>query len=478
MGSYLVMGLFFGAVIVLVTYSISIYLAVQFRAMLDYALATAATAFFFLVRTGIYSQLIAPDDTWTAGGNGRRVVTGVVMFLVIRFSRSFLETREHHKILDVGLKTLQILSLGQAALGIVLADPLPQTVMSGIASIALLSVAGYLFYKKEAAGGLFLAGWLMPFSVVVLEVQADLGFSAFRPREELLQISVAAQFVLFALTLNHRFRSLTLERVKTVNRLETIEKDLNIARQIQARSLPPKIAQIPGVDVRVHYQPLHAVGGDFYDVVQLGSKILGIVVADVVGHGVSAAMDASTVRIAFRSSAPAGEDPSDVMRLMNKFLVPHLNGRFATACFALIDTDEMVVRMSAAGHPPVLLFRRSLGDVRILETPAHMLGLDPNAQFETREESIRPGDRLILYTDGIYDGPKAVPQNVGSSVLLRACMELMPMQSPGFDLALLKRMRELRGDPQVDDITFISVDIGESAGRSLPAASEHGAQTS
>jgi serine phosphatase RsbU (regulator of sigma subunit)/anti-anti-sigma regulatory factor len=188
---------------------------------------------------------------------------------------------------------------------------------------------------------------------------------------------------------------------------DVLRADLHRAGIIQRALLPSDAPRIPGFQVHALYRPSLSVGGDLYDVVALDDRHAVVLIADAAGHGLSAAM----LAVLFRSQLSLVDPdrrrpraPREVLSTVNRTLCQGLPapGLFLTAAYCLLDGDTGVLTVASAGHPPLLVVRRGGGAEAIFHTgPA--LGLYPDADFSQQCVRLDPGDRLLLYSDGLYD---------------------------------------------------------------------------
>jgi serine phosphatase RsbU (regulator of sigma subunit) len=185
-------------------------------------------------------------------------------------------------------------------------------------------------------------------------------------------------------------------------RLLELRHELDTARQIQASILPHEMPTIEGLGLGARYLPMAAVAGDFYDFLDLGGGCLGVLVADVSGHGIPAALIASMVKVALVAQSAHGDDPARVLAGMNEIFCGRLERQFVTAAYAYVDAAGGRLRYGAAGHPPALLAHRA-GDVEEIVENGVMLGHFPGWKYSSVDRPFLPGDRLILYTDGLVE---------------------------------------------------------------------------
>jgi phosphoserine phosphatase RsbU/P len=179
-----------------------------------------------------------------------------------------------------------------------------------------------------------------------------------------------------------------------------LSRELELAREIQHSLLPQQVPHVPGLRITGTYLPMGAVAGDFYDVVLLTDERVMVLVADVSGHGVGAALVSSMVKVAFAAESERYDDPGDVLGGINRALIGKFERAYITACCAVFDPRRRAVQYAAAGHPPALL-RRSDGRVERLEDGGIVLTLVPAAAYRSTAVSFAPGDRLLLFTDGL-----------------------------------------------------------------------------
>jgi serine phosphatase RsbU (regulator of sigma subunit) len=194
-----------------------------------------------------------------------------------------------------------------------------------------------------------------------------------------------------------------LRQMEAQRRLVAIDQELKTARAIQAAILPRDLPILPGVDLAARYVPMTAVGGDFYDVLKIDDRRLGILVADVSGHGVPAALIASMVKVAVASQVEHAHDPGRVLQGVNRILCGSLEQQFVTAAYVFIDLEARHMTGATAGHPPVLLWSAGHGRLAGLGAPGLLLGQFPDAEYAPVGHPIGNGDRIVLYTDGIIE---------------------------------------------------------------------------
>jgi serine phosphatase RsbU (regulator of sigma subunit) len=250
-------------------------------------------------------------------------------------------------------------------------------------------------------------------------------------------------------------------------RLLAINKELQIANQIQSSILPREIPQLAGLEIVARYLPMSAVAGDFYDFLVIDEKHIGVLVADVTGHGVPAALIASMLKVAFAGQTAHADEPARVLDGLNRSLCGKFEEHFVTAAYVFVDLDKFVLRYAGAGHPPLLFIPRRRADEqasesREVEANGLMLGLFPDATYSSVEIPLDAGARILLYTDGIVESMSASREEFGKSRLKKFLADSSSSASQLADALLLELRRWSTGArerSQEDDITLLVLDF-------------------
>jgi phosphoserine phosphatase RsbU/P len=245
------------------------------------------------------------------------------------------------------------------------------------------------------------------------------------------------------------------ERRRHLRRLET---ELAEARAFQQALLPARESVVGPLAIWCRYAPCFELGGDLYDYACGASGQAALLVADVSGHGVSAAMLTATVKSAFRSTHLEGYDPLAVVRCVANSLAAFGYERFVTLFAAVVRPDTMELCYVNAGHPPGFLWGPSRAPVALPSTGPLISPALPSCTWSAQSVHVNEGDRLLLYTDGVSDalenGSEAADERI------RAAVDEHPSGGPALLDALVWHVRQqLTADSVADDLTLVTAHV-------------------
>jgi len=241
---------------------------------------------------------------------------------------------------------------------------------------------------------------------------------------------------------------------------QRLQHDIHVAMDIQQGMLPRKVIERPRVDIAGFNRPCQETGGDYFDYIPMPDRHMGVVVGDVSGHGIGAALFMTTARALLRAFTYKVGDPAEVLGEVNLFLERDMPpGSFMTLFFGEVNTKSGALRYASAGHNPVILFRKRTGSFEELEKTGPGLGLIAGAHYGTGEtEPIGPGDILLLYTDGLPEAMNAQKELFGverMKTLLAGLQERPPQEIVG---QLVRAVTEwTRREEFEDDLTLVVV---------------------
>jgi phosphoserine phosphatase RsbU/P len=252
-------------------------------------------------------------------------------------------------------------------------------------------------------------------------------------------------------------------REQLARQLLSINNELEMAREIQLSTLPHEIPKIRGLEIAARYLPMTSVAGDFYDFIIVDEKHLGILVADVSGHGLPAALIASMLKAALSSQSAHACDPARVLEGLNQSLCGKFQRHFATGAYVFVNMEKQFMSYAAAGHPPLLLWRTSAGIASEVLENGLPLGLLPEATYSVVEVPVEPGDKAILYTDGIPETTSPSEQEFGADLFKGFLESNHDLGADVFADLLLDELsgwsEHPKGEGQQDDITLLVIDF-------------------
>ncbi|AJE02660.1 SpoIIE family protein phosphatase [Geobacter pickeringii] len=208
--------------------------------------------------------------------------------------------------------------------------------------------------------------------------------------------------------------------------------DMDVACQIQRALLPAEPPQVPGVRCAGKWLPAAHVGGDYYDFFPREDGSLDVVIADVSGHSVGAALIMTEARSVIRAQARSGGSPAAIVDSLNELLYDDLSRAelFITMFYASYAPTTRTLTFASAGHNPPLLYQRDTGEFRELDAEGLILGVSQGVVFEERQVELAPGDVVLLYTDGITEAQDETGEFFGVS---RLCSALHDHRDDGLE---------------------------------------------
>jgi serine phosphatase RsbU (regulator of sigma subunit) len=250
-------------------------------------------------------------------------------------------------------------------------------------------------------------------------------------------------------------------RAQLAKQLLDINAELEMARQIQLSILPHTLPNLEGLDIAARYMPMTSVAGDFYDFIAIDDKHLGILIADVSGHGLPSALIASMLQVALTAQGANASEPAKVLSGLNHALCGKFTYNFVTAAYVYLDLKDNFMRYAGAGHPPLLLSRSSSGKAAKVLENGLVLGMFPEATYEALELPLEPGDRIVLCTDGIPEAPNRVLEEYGTDRLMRFMENNTSLRADQFADAFLHELslwsEQSPEQGQQDDITLLVI---------------------
>lgn len=252
---------------------------------------------------------------------------------------------------------------------------------------------------------------------------------------------------------------------KNMAEQERIQKEMQLAQDIQQTLLPSSVPVFEGYEIASFYEAAKEVGGDYYDFIEVDKDTLGIVVADVSGKGVPGSLIMTMIRTALRTEARSIKSASEVLARVNDFVVNDMKkGMFVTLFYIIIDSKKRRINYASAGHNPMILFRRGTQQTYYLNPRGFPVGISlPDSElFKKSIESdtiqLTEDDILIIYTDGITEAMNNRRSLFGEERLQQAVKEYGQLKADEFIEKLKDEIHTFtEGHEQNDDITLVAI---------------------
>jgi len=254
---------------------------------------------------------------------------------------------------------------------------------------------------------------------------------------------------------------------KMAERMEAdrrVAREMEIAREVQARLFPQKLPVMKTLEYRGGCIPAREVGGDYYDFLQLSGERLALVLADIAGKGVSGALLMANLQANLRSQCAMGsEDLQRVLTSVNRSFCENTgDSSYATLFFADYDDASRRLRYANCGHLPPLLLSTGgengaagICRVKRLDPTSMVVGLFDNWKCEVAETKLAPGDTLVLYTDGITEARNSTGEEFGESRLVETLQNSCHLSVESLLRTVVKEVQQFTGGEQQDDITLV-----------------------
>jgi serine phosphatase RsbU (regulator of sigma subunit) len=284
----------------------------------------------------------------------------------------------------------------------------------------------------------------------------------------IIAIHMISRFV-SSLNEAERLNKILRQTMEEGKRLASLEKELEIARDIQLSSIPANLPDHPGFQIAIKYVPAEKIGGDFYNFHEINGNHIGVLICDVSGHGVPAALLSSMVKALFITLKEIALQPANFLIRMNEILTGTIGNNFLTAGYLLLDYETMTAYYARGGHEPLLVINRD-GEMKSYIPRGRLIGVTDETNIEQESFTFHRGDRFVLYTDCAIEAMDKNNRMFGERALLETLFQSVS-EPPSRVVELIYSELMAWTDDRVrmhDDLTLVVIDVLDTVDQSHP----------
>jgi sigma-B regulation protein RsbU (phosphoserine phosphatase) len=248
---------------------------------------------------------------------------------------------------------------------------------------------------------------------------------------------------------------LTIHRLKreVENQKDQLEHELEVVSEVQRKLLPKRLPEIDGFKLAAHYETSRYAGGDYYDIIEIADNFWGFLIADAEGHSAPAAVLMAMTCALFRAYPKPPNEPAAVLNYLNQHLCKVADPSFMTALYAVYDAGQQIMRIARAGQPLPMIYRSSEKKASELDCPGvYPLGIEPfKIKIPVTEIKLMPGDRFLIYTDGLTERFDSDGQFYGEDRLLQALADDGAVAPQEIIAVIMGDVERFAGEHPADD---------------------------
>ncbi|XDD46392.1 7TM diverse intracellular signaling domain-containing protein [Leptospira sp. WS39.C2] len=485
---HVLQAIYFGITLAMIVFNLFVYLIHKDISYLLYVLVVLSSAIAIATHNGIASEYLWDNSPWL-DQYSVNIIISIVLIIFLIFMRTLLQTKKVLPQLDVWnwgfilvqclLPIFYILSFETFIKWLVLSHT--------ITSLWILVIGILCSMKRQRIAYFFLLAFAFLFLALIISTLRALGiiptnvFTIEGP-----QYGSAAEMMLLAFALADRYNFIIQEKEAAENlvklnleksnleleekvkertfklnqTLTVMRRDLFVAKKIQENS----ISVDPKLEEALHfvykYLPVSEVGGDFFDIIQLKDFNYRIFIADATGHGVHAAMITMAIKGIYDPIKEFDLPPNKIMEIFNEEFMDNfvsLNS-LLTAMIIDIHFDTKMIQFASAGHPSAVLLQNHT--LQLLSKTGRMIGLKKQTHYEKVEISFQSGDRLFVFTDGVYEAFNQKDEEFGEDKLYQLFIDTIHLSLSEVEEDLLKALQKFQnGQDRQDDLTILGFDL-------------------
>ena len=483
----LLTGLYYGAMIITLLFNLFFFISMRDRNYLYYLLFLSFFMFFQMTDEGLAFQYIWPNSTWWTNNCLPFFIFSAIVFLIM-FTRKFLDLRDLYPRFDRVFLLLLFFSAAHIPFSFLIGYGYAiriAIVCAMVVSVVSLIFAMLVHFRGYRPARYYMASWLLFFITIILY---SLNTYSILPvgimMERGPQAASLVVIILMSLALGDRVNFLRknlerfntdLERLvsqrtdemnKVIRTLEVRDRILQIeldqAGAIQRGILPQTPFYSEGIKVDAYYRSMGKVGGDFFDIFSMQGGHLGVLIADVSGHGMPAAFITALAKISFSETMHSNIFPADIFSAVNTELIQAIKTDDFVTAFLLVFSPSFEVFYCNASHQPPLMLRKKSGEILSWDTNGLFLGamLASNDMYEDGRDYLEYGDRILLYTDGVVDAVDAGRARFGEDRLRNMLRDTAGLRFEAAMKEMVRQWEAFVGDSDpVDDVTMLLIEI-------------------
>lgn len=452
-----ILGIYYGILLVMFIYNLFLFFSLKDISYFHYIVYILAMGIFQLGQNGYLYQLLSylkdpPPVHFIT------LTQAFFIFAIINFSQSYLNTLKRVPLLHKMLNVLKVSSIIYVTFPFFIDYTV--CIIIGVAftfiMIPLIITTGTLVmmqgyrpanYFMAAWSAMFIVGFIFLFRVIALIPHNML-------TNNILHLGTSIEVILWSIGLGDRYNLIKKEQ-------DRMSEEMHIAHQIHGTLIPDKIPEFRGIKSYSEYIPMDEVGGDLFDYHIINDHCIGIMIADVAGHSIPAAIVASMVKVAFSLQIHNAADPVKVMYGMTDILKNKIRDTFITAGYVFLDIEKKELQYAKCGHLPLYIYKTNEMKLHMLEPKGRLICELEMGSIKMTSMPISSGDRIVMLTDGIIETINKKNQIFGFQRFEDFITDNINLDVKDFSHRLIRTLKRWMDskDSFDDDITLVVVDI-------------------
>lgn len=298
-------------------------------------------------------------------------------------------------------------------------------------------------------------GLISNFLVILEDITAR---KAYESKINEINIELEKRVIERTKELNEAYTELDEKNKELEKRNRIIEYDLSLAKRVQQQIITHELPKADNFEFRTLYEPMEAVGGDFYEFIETREGQIGLFISDVSGHGAAAAFITSMLKILCSTYRRYSKQPAVFLSHINNMLCEKMADNYVTAFYCIFDPKTLTMKYSNAGHVYPILYRRRDKSVTQIEAVGGVIGVIDSLSYEQKEIQLEKGDRIIIYTDGLTEAHNERREIYGKNNLMEFMKNNNNYVLEEFIYRLYEDVNNFREGELSDDIAIIGID--------------------